>query len=125
MADGKDGADRDRETVLARRKFFVASALAGVVAAGCERPGPFVCLEPAAPPPTPDGGPSEAGGSVEPPPQVCLEYAPPLREDAAAPAPSESTGSVAPPPDAAPPEPCLRVAPEPPPRVCLKVPAKK
>jgi len=84
------GNKRERELILARRRFFVASALAGVVSA---------CEQPAA--------------------QPCLNVAIPLRDAGARPTPVPSTSDsamVAPPP---PPEVCLEVA-QPPPQVCLE-----
>lgn len=104
MAD-EEKRGKDRDAILARRRFFVASAMASVVATACDR-GPMVCLE-VAPVPTagsPDGGP---------PPRPCLEIMPP--EDA-------GTASAE---DAGAPQPCLSVPMQTDasaePRVCLKV----
>jgi hypothetical protein len=130
IADPRVVADQkkpDRDAILARRRFFVASAMAGVVVAACDRAGPQVCLE-QMPPPT-DAGPSSAPDS-ERPPQPCLEIPPPVNEDAG------STTSVEDATDAGkdagkiekPPQPCLTPMrprdagpPAPPPQVCLKV----
>ncbi len=115
------GASRDRDAILARRKFFIASALAGIAATSCDKD-----------------------------PKVCLNIAQPQREDAAAPMPclepppkpqpeaqAEPTASASPtastpvPDPTKPPEPsvCLKVAeppkPAPRPRVCLKVAVPK
>jgi hypothetical protein len=105
MADKKEPGGA-RDVILARRKFFVASALAGV-AFGCSGKKPNVCLDMAqpapetstqpAPVPQPTGAPQPTGE-----PQVCLS----------APAPCL---------DMPPPEPtvCLDVPP-PQPHVCLE-----
>lgn len=95
---------RDREAILARRRFFVASALAGVVAAGCDKPEPQVCLK-VAPVPVDDGGPS---------PQPCLSEARPLDAE-----PMPCLEVARPEPDAGDPSSVI----EPEPRVCLKVAA--
>jgi hypothetical protein len=94
-----DDKPRDRDAILARRRFFVASAVAGVVATACER-SPMVCLEVA---PVPASG-ADAG----PPPRPCLEIPPP--DDASSAATENAAGS-----DAA------ADATSPRPHVCLKV----
>lgn len=119
MADDEKRG-RDKDAILARRRFFIASAVAGVVATSCDR-SPMVCLE-VAPVPTSPG----SGGGL-PPPRPCLEVLPP--EDASTPA-SEDAGIGAA-DDAGKtsdksPQPCLSVpaprdASAPPPQVCLKV----
>jgi hypothetical protein len=102
MADNED-----RAAVLARRKYFIASALAGIATVACDRPA--VCLDVVAAP----------TGSTTP-----------TTESASA-TPSTSTDAPKPPHtadaeevDAAPPMPCLEIAPQPPPstmpRVCLR-----
>lgn len=112
-------AKRDREAVLARRKFFIASALAGVAATSCDK-GPTVCLNIAQTPPEDAAVPMpclEPPASPEPhataapssdpllEPSVCLKIAMPRSPDAGA-------KTQAP-------------APAPKPRVCLKVAAPK
>jgi len=90
-------AERDREQILARRRLLVASALAGVVASGCDQCSPKPCLEP---PPV---------STTPAVPGPCLSQAMPL-----------DAGEVAP-------QPCLEVAPAPTadqtpaPKVCLRV----
>jgi hypothetical protein len=91
---------RERELILARRRFFVASALASVGVVGACQPQP--CLNVAEPPRSeagpdpsvpdetpPDEGQPDAGESPQvclsvpqakpksPPPHVCLEFAEP------------------------------------------------
>ena len=65
---GRD--DPERELILARRRLFVASALAGAVAAQCDR-GPATCLEP----------PPAAGSTSDAASVVCLSVA--VNRDAA------------------------------------------
>lgn len=112
--------ERDREAILARRRFLVASALASVVAAGCDKVLPQPCLEP----PLATGDAATPTPCLSKPvPQPCLEVAPPPE--------SGDAGSdfAQPPPDAEADKPrvCLRVAaprdagPDPAPRPCLKV----
>lgn len=121
VADAKKPA-RDRDAILARRRFFVASAMAGVVVTACDRVGPQVCLE-QAPLPT-DAGGSSVSPEAESPPRPCLEIAEPAREEDAGAARVEDAGQKAP-------QPCLSVPRQPrdaapPPTVCLKVaPPKK
>jgi len=91
--------DRDRSQILARRRLFVASALAGVVVAGCDQIAPKPCLEPppvdaGATPPTPCLAQQLA--DAEPAPRPCLE-----------PMPRPTTGE------------------EPGPKVCLRVAAPR
>jgi hypothetical protein len=113
MTDEKNR--RERELILARRRFFVASALAGVVTTACT---PQPCLNVAEPPRPEEGGtPEEAtGGSAG------------TTGAAGAPGSTESDAGTDPvgtkdptPPDAGtiPPKVCLKVAP-PPPHVCLE-----
>jgi len=94
--------ERERAAILARRKYFVATALAGIAVGGgaCEPPRP--CLQ------VPMAAPRDAEASPSP-------------TDAASPAPSETVES--------PPQPCLEIAvPRPPPDAeaqpapCLKMP---
>jgi hypothetical protein len=106
---------RERELILARRRFFVASALAGVVTTACT---PQPCLNVAEPPTREpeEGGTSEAtGGSAG---ATGAAGAPGSTEPDAG---AEPVGTKAPPPDAGgiPPKVCLKVAP-PPPHVCLE-----
>jgi hypothetical protein len=107
MADRKD----DRQAILARRRFFVASALAGLASAQCDNPF-RPCLEVASPPGRPDAAvappaaTTAAGAQDAAPPQPCLEIAP-TPPDASA---------IAPPAPAPTP-----ATPEHPPQVCLKV----
>ncbi|MEZ4221287.1 MAG: hypothetical protein R3B13_10170 [Polyangiaceae bacterium] len=108
----------DRERVLARRRFFVASALAGIAAVSCAKPDAKAAPgtgEPAAVPPTAEPVPSlpedgegaaaddASAGSDEP--LVTTVPAPP---DTASAGPS----GLPPPPPPPPPKPtvCLRVA---------------
>jgi len=110
-------AERDRETILARRRFFVASAIASVVATGCDKVTPQPCLEP----------PLATDAAN---PNVCLAY--PGPRDAALPEPtdddagSDASVGLAEPPDAAEPTPCLSVVRHrdggPGPRICLSPP---
>jgi hypothetical protein len=91
----------DRDKILARRRHFVAVALAGAGLASADACAPKVCLEPI-PEPTvevPEGGGELPGGE-------------PSSE------PVEDAGPK--PPPEPPPQPCL--SPEPPsPRVCLRM----
>ena len=74
----------DRDKILARRRIFVASALAGAVVTGCKK-DPQVCLNVAMPTEagatsiTPDAGAAaatdagdDAGDGGVPRPRVCL-----------------------------------------------------
>lgn len=62
---GKRDGDPDREAILARRKMFIASALAGL-AIGCEgNTAPQACLKVAPPP-----GDAQPDASAAP--QPCL-----------------------------------------------------
>jgi hypothetical protein len=109
-------AKRDRASILARRKFFIASALAGITAASCNNKEPQVCLKVAS-----EYEP-ETGA-----PEPCLAVQPEEDKDSAvvaapsAPAPTQTTD-----PEPAPtqePQVCLKVAPPPPdpsPKVCLR-----
>ena len=103
--------DDDRRAILARRRFFVASALAGLASAQCDNPF-RPCLE-VAPLPHSEAGSAPQSATAPPradaeaPPQPCLEVMPTPESDAAAPA--------TPPPAAAPvdtqhPTVCLKVA---------------
>lgn len=70
-----------RELILARRQFFIASALAGV-AIGCSDKKPHVCLDMAQPAPTGSTSAAQPCLDVPPPtppqqPQVCLSERPP------------------------------------------------
>ncbi len=109
-APGSDAARPARAIIMARRQFFITSALAGVALTSCEdrRLPPHVCLEIA---PTPDPPPPAptSSSSAEPElsiptaaPTPCLELAVPPPTPAPTGAPS-----AAPPP--APPQP----------RICL------
>ncbi len=108
---------RDRDAILARRKFFIASALAGIAATSCDKE-PKVCLNIAQP---------QREDAAAPMP--CLEALPkPQPEAQAAPPASATPTASTPAPDPTKPsEPsvCLKVAappkPAPRPRVCLKV----
>ena len=73
------GATRDRQTIIARRKVFIASALAGIAATQCDNPF-TTCLSPPVPP---DAGSTVAPhpGLSAPQPSVCLS---PVRVDASA-----------------------------------------
>lgn len=124
MSDSDRDADA-RERILARRQFFIASALAGVAMTGCK---PEPCLDVApVDPPRPERQPSAstsasttaaADPSVPPEPNVCLEMppAPPTHPSAT---PSASATAGAPPPA---PRVCLNKVPvpRPSPKVCLK-----
>jgi hypothetical protein len=101
-------ADRDRAQILARRRRFVASALAGVVVAGCDQCVPKPCLEPpaidaASAPLTPCLSkmmPADGGESA---PRPCLEPMPaPTTSDA--PAPKTCLSVSGPAPDGGPPK---------------------
>lgn len=121
MSDGKDSDAR--ALILARRQFFIASALAGVAIAGCDGPQPCLDVAPVDPP-TPDPAPPTSSAassaakpepSVVPQPAVCLEMAPVPERTAQ---PSATTGAA--------PQPAPRVClkkvppPKPTPKVCLK-----
>ena len=100
MADNED-----RAAVLARRKYFIASALAGIATVACDRPA--VCLDVVAAPTgstTPTAESTTAASSTDTP----------------KPTHTADPEEV----DAAPPMPCLEIAPTPPPstmpRVCLR-----
>lgn len=74
--------DDTRRAILARRAQFVAAAIAGLVASGCERKkddvSPATCLSVVAPR---DGGSAETPpADAEPRPQVCLSPMPPPRD---------------------------------------------
>lgn len=123
MTDEK--SRKEREIILARRRFFVASALATVVTTACT---PRPCLN-VAEPQSPDGGvPEDTNGSAG---ATGGAGAPPVIEpDAGETTPPTSTGDPQSAPDAGPGPPplvCLKVAP-PPPHVCLEIaepPSKK
>ena len=67
MTKGSD--DKAREAIIRRRRrFVIASTMAGIVTSGCENPQP--CLNVARPP---------SGSSTEAP-QPCLNVAPPPRD---------------------------------------------
>jgi hypothetical protein len=107
MTDEKNR--RERELILARRRFFVASALASVVTTACT---PQPCLnvaEPARPPE--DGGPlqGEGGGAGAPGTTEPDADAGPVGTTDPSPV---DAGTI-------PPTVCLKVAP-PPPHVCLE-----
>lgn len=108
-----DERERDRQAILARRRYFVASALASIAAAGCDK-APQPCLEP----------PLIASGttSAEPPHSPftpCLE--PPSIEEPPATADAMATASA----DAG--RPKAVVSPPAPtrPMVCLRPPPMK
>lgn len=102
----------DRAAILARRRFFVASALAGLAGTQCDnaaRP----CLEVAPPPDAAAVRPAtpttpDAATRAAPTPQPCLEVAPPREDAAAAALPHKPvpTASQRPKPG---PQPCLKV----------------
>ena len=120
--DKSDKTEADaRQAILARRQFFIASAVAGVALAGCDDK-PSVCLNVVSPDPTQDPiedpsptptptptASASTASSAEPAPTVCLEMTMP--DPTTAPAP----------------EVCLKIKPPPPPppgptaqpRVCL------
>ncbi len=106
------GDDSDRRAILARRRLFIASAVAGLATASCEKVNPFrPCLS-AAPVTTADGAVNSGGPAA---PQPCLEPMPPEPDDAGAPqpclevmAPETSDAGVP-----AAPQPCLKMAPPP------------
>lgn len=79
--DEFDGADSDRDAILARRRLLVASALAGLATVQCDNPF-RPCLEPP-PAPPPSATPADAALRAATA-QPCLE---PMPEDAGAPAP--------------------------------------
>ncbi|MEM9192522.1 MAG: hypothetical protein AAGF12_25330 [Myxococcota bacterium] len=55
--------DEDRSAILARRRTFIAVALAGITSVGCEEPAPQPCLAPER---------VEEPVLEQAPPQVCL-----------------------------------------------------
>ncbi len=101
-SDEEPSAKRDRSSILARRKFFIASALAGITAASCNTKEPQVCLKT----PAPTEGTEEAPAETDPPDVS------PTAEPTSAPSGSAPVASADPPPP-----------PPPEPQVCLKVPA--
>ncbi|MEZ4219482.1 MAG: hypothetical protein R3B13_01045 [Polyangiaceae bacterium] len=123
--DSESRVTGDREAILVRRKFFVASALAGLALTACDDKAgkPTVCLNVAEP--VKDSGtaqpclepvpPPTASNTEEQAPSVCLKVAMPP-EPSAGPAPTKPTVclKVAPPPDEqdrdAQPRVCLRMA---------------
>jgi hypothetical protein len=112
------GDDSDRRAILARRKLFIASALAGLATASCDKVNPFrPCLS-MAPTTTADGGVNTGRPATA---QPCLEAMPPEPDDAGAgpeaPAPRPCLKPV-PPVDAGmpsqqQPQACLKIAPPP------------
>jgi hypothetical protein len=110
-------AKGDRASILARRKFFIASALAGITAASCNNKEPQVCLK------VMSEHEPDAGA-----PQPCLDVLTEEDKDSAAPLVSavpEPTPSAIPQPTPSPePKVCLKVAlppkEEPSPKVCLR-----
>jgi hypothetical protein len=121
MAGSDDRGKRSaREAILARRRVFVASAVA-TLAFGCDKGRPDVCLNMTIPensqdvePPTPDpsAAPSEAPSSDEPPP---TPSATPSTEPATSSTASATGSSPVPPPPRPPPQKIKRPAP----RICL------
>ncbi len=110
--------ERDRQSILARRRFFVASALAGIAAAGCDNKAAQPCLKVASPP-VADAAPASPPTATAPEsegdagaPQPCLSPLPPPTTDSDAqaivdpPAPSARPAQPEPPK----PLPCLKVA---------------
>lgn len=93
-----------RTIIMARRQFFITSALAGVALTGCDdrRVPPHVCLEiaPSPEPPPPPSSPlspsSSAPELVVPSaePAACLEFAVPPPTPAASGAPSATPSAV-------------------------------
>lgn len=83
--DDSDEQSSDRDAILARRRVFISSAIAGLVLGACDRlPNPFACLSPAVI--------ENADASVSTPPTPCLEITPtpclvpprPIEQDAGA-----------------------------------------
>lgn len=113
--------ERDRATILARRRRFLAVALAGIAVQGCD-PKPRVCLK-QAPPPTVQVPEEDAGTEIDD--AGLIEEA--GTEDATTPEP-EPTVCLSPPVE---PQVCLRLKappnppppppgpPKPAPKVCL------
>ena len=119
-------SDKARDIILARRKFFIASAMAGAALTSCDRK-PDVCLDmpmetddsarrtrPAKPQPQPSADPNVCLDMPLPEPSVCLEVPPPDPSASA----SASASAAAEPPRPAP-RACFKALP-PPPKVCLK-----
>lgn len=108
--------EKDREAILARRKLFIASALASIAATTCEKPAQ-ACLSP--PPQSSDASTltqepqvclAVATSTPEPPPEPCLTVAMP---------PPDASGDAGTDAGKQPPRVCLS------PRPCLKpVPPK-
>lgn len=108
MADpGDPGSKKARELILARRRFFIASAVA-TLALTCDKGRPDVCLKVYVPP-TPD---PEQAGSATPTPSAEPPKASAAPADSGAPV--QPGGAPAP---SAEPMPCLNVSetPAPPP----------
>ncbi len=89
-------SEDDRETILARRRLFVVSALASlaVTQTSCDKvtqpclsiervpdaAAPMSCLKPIAPPPTASSSAgADAGRAIEPRPTACLEVPAPAK----------------------------------------------
>ncbi|HMR09102.1 MAG TPA: hypothetical protein PKA88_25150 [Polyangiaceae bacterium] len=110
-------AKRDRASILARRKFFIASALAGITAASCNNKEPQVCLK------VMSEHEPDAGA-----PQPCLDILTAEDKDSAAPlvsaVPEPAPSALPPSPPSPEPKVCLKVAlppkDEPSPKVCLR-----
>ncbi len=120
MADAPPPKRPAREIILARRRIFIASAVA--LAVGCDKPRPDVCLKIYVAPP-PDAS-TRSAPSVEP--QACLnivEPSPPPPAPTTAPsvAPTAAPTATAPAPTASAPAPQPPPAPTKPPRprICL------
>ena len=114
--------DDARQLILARRQFFIASALAGVSLTACDRQ-PQPCLDistvPIDPVPVDSSTPTATTASAHPStaPTVCLDMPaePHVCLEMAMPEPSTSASAPKPAPRV-----CLRkVMPPAPPRVCL------
>jgi hypothetical protein len=112
--------DAARALILARRRSFIATALASVALTSCDR-NPLVCLEMAVPSiePTPSAAASASASAevVTEAPRPCLDVSPPEPPD------EGQSGA----PSTAPPTPTPRVClsrrpPQPPPTVCLRRP---
>ncbi len=127
MSDDDKKRKQARDVILARRQFFIASAMAGVALGGCDR-NPAVCLDVAVEP-TPGsslgpGTPSASTTVATPEPSVaptaCLDMpvepsiclAVPMPNDSAEPAPRVCLKRAPPPPDPSP-KVCLRKLPTP------------
>lgn len=111
-------SEADQAAILARRRKFIAVALAGATlgaACGPDGPSPFACLKVAAPP-TDAGAPTAtASDGVEVPPDTSGKYTKPIPTSSASNVTTSPTASEEEPVVPQPPRVCLRAVPKRPP----------